>query len=299
MDVTQIIEGMGEEHLNTLFATHPSIQINLNLFGSLLSGEEATQRLICGTLESSYPQVFLEEESAEYLSRFQDSQITCDALVARLPDSHASGAASKQKPSSYRAYLASLPAPKPRAPPPKKISKPADPIKLAAAQARVLAQQHEMRQKAAAEKAAAAAALLAKAKTKKAPIPPKPIQKKKANTAPDAAVDPETKETKAKTLATKIDKAPAGVLKKNPAAKKRVSKLEKLRPKPLTVAPPTGAASKVQKPPSDPLPSKPLVVSVPKTVEKKEEKTTFKGAVVKAPKTPTINEMCKSLLTLI
>jgi hypothetical protein len=303
LNIKQIMEGRGEHLRNP-----PPTSNQINLFGSLfLNEEEVTTRHVWGTLESAYPQAFIEnEENDEYIRNLEKAHIRCDALIALLPDSSAA-APPKQ---TYREYIASLPAPRPRLPSPKR--KPADPTKLAAAQARVVAQHQQRKAVAMAAAAAAAAAVVAKKKNKQASSITT-TTKKKAKVAPTIAL----KATKA-TTATKVTKTTTAAPKKKKtttltttamATAKRVSKIEKLRPKPLTVATSTipplrAAASKTEHlPPPSSLPPSSLpaagkskFVVVPRTAEKKDEKASAaKGGFgsVKHPKTPTIEAMCK------
>lgn len=281
------------ERLHRLLNTFPS---GLDLFGSLLPREEgATNRKAYSTLVIAYPQVFLEEKSAEYLRKLETSQKHCDELVSLLPDSSAAAAPSKP----YREYIASLPAPRHRPPTPKR--KQADPTKLAAAQARVLAQHHHHQQQHTVATEKAAALLATKNKTNSSPLPPNKQQNKTKIT-----LTPKDKVKAVPSLALKATKATTmtktKVVKKTQPPK-RVSKIEKLRPKPLTVAEatPTAALQKKECPNPQPLSGKhgnTTSLVVPRTAEKKDEKKAPTADEVevgisnKDPKTPTIKEMC-------
>ncbi|KAL4515689.1 hypothetical protein Ndes2437B_g07114 [Nannochloris sp. 'desiccata'] len=293
--IHQIIDGMGENLDNLSWNAAPSLsRINLNLFGSLLPSEEANKLEVWGTLEHTYPRVFLnEDESAEYIRKLEESQTRCDSLVALLPDNSAAAAAAashKQKP-TYREYIATLPAPRLWPASPKR--KPADPTKLAAAQAR-LQSQRKQNQKSAAEKTAAA--LLVKNKAKTAPFPRK-ITQIKLNIPPNVALKgTNASKTTMTGKGTNATKGTSTSKKTTTTAIKRVSKIEKLRPKPLNVA--NTVSTAVQKTGClFSLGGKCIPILVPKTAEKDEKKASNGGVDSIDAKTPKIIEMLTEMLT--
>ena len=294
--IKQITDAMGE----SIFVT---TQSSIDLYGSLLNSEEATTRPVWSTLENAYPQAFItEQESTEYLRNLEENQTRCNALLALLPDPTSVGAPTKQT-QTYRQYIASLPAPQPK--PLISKHKAADPVKLAAAQARVLEQQQQ--RDASSE---TAAALLAKEKAKyksKQPSLPAAKQQQKNSTQQKkslakAALTVPLKAAKVPTTMKKTTATTTPVLNSKKKVIKRVSKLEKLRPKPLTVAEPCiRSVEKKQREglPTEPLAAVPVPVPVPRTAEKKDEKKAFKienTGLCKDTKIPTVEDMCTYIL---